>query len=66
MDEMMVIKWVVGVTTIRHEQRIENDAIVFGSYINNVWHPSCRMVFDGDKEIKEMALNALAQVNGRR
>jgi len=60
-DEKFIV-WMSGATVIRHEQRIEEDAIVFGSYIDDLWHPSCRMTFDGDKETKAMALAALAQV----
>lgn len=59
MTDTKVIVWMSGVTVIRHEQRIEDDAIVFGSYIDDVWHPSCRMTFGGDKGLKTMALTAL-------
>lgn len=61
--ETKTFVWMRGVTTIRHEQRIEDDAIVFGSYIDDVWHPSCRMVFNGDRETKSMALSALASLS---
>ncbi len=55
--------WRAGVTIIRHEQRIEDDAIVFGSYIDDVWRESGRMTFGGDKETKALALVALSQVS---
>ena len=61
-EEAKMITWKPGLTIIRHEQRIEDDAIVFGSYIDNVWLPYCRMVFDGDKETRSMAIAALARV----
>lgn len=61
-EETKMIVWMSGVTVIRPEQRIEDDAIVFGSYIDDVWRPSCRMTFGGDKETKAMAIAALAHV----
>lgn len=62
MTDTKMIVWMSGVTVIRHEQRIEDDAIVFGSYIDDMWSPSCRMTFGGDKETKAVALAALAKV----
>lgn len=59
------IVWMSGVSVIRHEQRVEDDAIVFGSYINDVWHESHRMVFNGDKRNKSDALAAMAQLARR-
>lgn len=62
-EETKTIVWMSGVTTIRHERRIEDDAIVFGSYIDDVWRESGRMTFGGDKETKALALVALSQVS---
>jgi len=62
-EETKTIVWMSGLITIRHEQRIEDDAIVFGSYIDDVWRESGRMTFGGDKETKALALVALSQVS---
>lgn len=62
MNYTKTIVWMSGVTTIRHEQRIEDDAIVFGSYIDDVWRESHRMTFGGDKETKSIAIAAIGKV----
>lgn len=62
-EETKTFVWMSGVITIRHEQRIEDDAIVFGSYIDDVWRESHRMTFGGDKETKALALVALSQMS---
>lgn len=62
MNDTKTIVWISGVTVIRHEQRIEDDAIVFGSYIDDVWHENIRMTFNGDKETKSMAIMALGKL----
>jgi hypothetical protein len=62
MEDTKTFVWRSGVTVIRHEQRIEDDAIVFGSYIDNVWRENLSMTFNGDKETKSMAIAALGKV----
>ena len=64
-EESILITWVSGITTIRHEERIEDDAIVFGSVIDGTWHPNLRMSFGGNQALKAEALSALATMTSR-